>query len=76
MCGLAGIHFDDAQARPDPVMLRRMIAALGHRGPDGEGYLAVSGIGLGHARLGIVDPEGGAQPIHNEDKSIWIASKG
>lgn len=76
MCGLAGIYYDDGQARPDSAMLRRMVTALGHRGPDGEGYLAEPGIGLGHARLSIIDLAGGAQPIHNEDKTIWIVYNG
>ena len=76
MCGLAGIHFDDAAARPDPAMLRRMIAAIGHRGPDGDGFLEEPGIGLGHARLSIIDLAGGAQPIWNADRSIAIVYNG
>ncbi len=76
MCGLAGIHFDDAAARPDPAMLRRMIAAIGHRGPDGDGYHEEPGIGLGHARLSIIDLAGGAQPIWNEDRTIAIVYNG
>ena len=76
MCGLAGIHYDDGQARPDPAMLRRMVTALGHRGPDSDGYFAQPGIGLGHARLSVIDLAGGAQPIHNEDKSIWVVFNG
>src|SRR5690606_16875266 len=34
------------------------------------------GIGLGHARLSIIDLEGGAQPIHNEDQTVWIIYNG
>ena len=76
MCGLAGIHFDDAAARPDPAMLRRMIAAIGHRGPDGDGFHEEPGVGLGHARLSIIDLAGGAQPIWNEDRTIAIVYNG
>jgi len=76
MCGLAGIHFDDAAARPDPAMLRRMVAAIGHRGPDGDGFHEEPGLGLGHARLSIIDLAGGAQPIWNEDRTIAIVYNG
>jgi asparagine synthase (glutamine-hydrolysing) len=53
-----------------------MVAAIRHRGPDDEGYYVAPGIGLGHARLSIIDLAGGKQPIHNEDKSIWISYNG
>ena len=72
MCGLAGIHYDDPQALPDRAMLERMVGAIRHRGPDGNGFLAEPGVGLGHARLSIIDLTGGAQPIHNEDQTVWI----
>ena len=76
MCGLAGIVYDDGQAQPDPDLLRRMVTAIRHRGPDGDGYFVEPGVGLGHARLSIIDLAGGAQPIHNEDRSVWIAYNG
>jgi len=53
-----------------------MVAAIRHRGPDDEGYFVAPGIGLGHARLSIIDVQGGKQPIHNEDESIWICYNG
>lgn len=76
MCGLAGIYYDDGQARPDMNVVKRMVRALNHRGPDGQGFLDRPGIGLGHARLGIIDLAGGAQPIANADESIWIVYNG
>src|SRR5690606_4484221 len=63
-------------AIPDRVILDRMIAAIGHRGPDGTGQRIEPGVGLGHARLSIIDLGGGAQPIHNEDETIWISYNG
>jgi asparagine synthase (glutamine-hydrolysing) len=33
-------------------------------------------VALGHARLSIIDLSGGVQPIHNEDKSLWIVYNG
>ena len=53
-----------------------MIGRLHHRGPDGYGYLIDGSVGLAHARLSIIDLEGGQQPIHNEDKSVWVVFNG
>lgn len=55
-----------------------MLPPLRHRGPDGNGvYLAPNGrIGLGHTRLSIIDLEGGVQPLHNEDQTIWVSFNG
>jgi len=39
-----------------------MNTALAHRGPDGNGTYVDPSIALGHTRLAIIDPEGGAQP--------------
>jgi len=52
--------------------------ALAHRGPDGSGYHYSHGrsIGLGHRRLSIVDVAGGAQPMPNEDETIWVVLNG
>jgi asparagine synthase (glutamine-hydrolysing) len=53
-----------------------MITPLAHRGPDGVGFHHDEGIGLAHSRLSIIDLEGGAQPIHNEDESVWTVFNG
>lgn len=59
MCGIAGElgGADDAVAEP-------MIRALTHRGPDGIRLQALPGASLAHARLSIIDLEGGWQPLH------------
>jgi asparagine synthase (glutamine-hydrolysing) len=75
MCGIAGLQTASGET-PDPELLRRMVAAIRHRGPDGTGFHAEPGIGLGHARLSIIDLGGGAQPIHNETQDIWITYNG
>ncbi|MEA3202374.1 MAG: hypothetical protein QOI63_40 [Thermoplasmata archaeon] len=49
MCGIAGILGGDTGR------LRGMVAALRHRGPDHEGVFEAEGVGLGHARLSIID---------------------
>jgi asparagine synthase (glutamine-hydrolysing) len=53
-----------------------MTASLAHRGPDGDGLYFDGPCGLGHRRLAIIDIEGGAQPMPNEDESIWITYNG
>ncbi|HET6618004.1 MAG TPA: asparagine synthetase B, partial [Gemmatimonadota bacterium] len=57
-------------------LLTRMAAALVHRGPDGQGMFASTGVGLGVRRLAIVDLETGDQPIANEDGSVVVVCNG
>ncbi len=76
MCGIAGILAGLRAEPPSLDELRRMIAMLGHRGPDGGGFYRDEHIGLAHARLSIVGLANGFQPIHNEDHSIWISFNG
>ena len=76
MCGIAGILHHHADGRIDAALLRRMTDALRHRGPDGEGLYLAPGIGLGHRRLAVIDLDGGAQPMFNEDGSVAIVFNG
>ena len=57
MCGIAG-QLGGRDARP-----QRMIEALTHRGPDGVRVQEIAGAALAHARLSVIDLEGGWQPI-------------
>lgn len=75
MCGLAGI-WAPGDVAPAEDRLRSMADRLVHRGPDSGGTWSAAGIGLAHRRLSILDLEGGAQPLCNEDGSIWIAFNG
>src|SRR6516165_9855695 len=75
MCGIAG--FVNRAGQPaDREIAERMTRALAHRGPDGEGFYCEGPVALGHRRLSIVDVEGGAQPMSNEDGSIWVTYNG
>jgi len=51
---------------------------LRHRGPDGSARLTCldGRCLLGHTRLSIIDLEGGAQPMSNEDGTIWVILNG
>jgi asparagine synthase (glutamine-hydrolysing) len=58
MCGIAGVlGGEETTAEP-------MIRALTHRGPDGVRLEQAAGAALAHARLSIIDLEGGWQPLH------------
>jgi len=76
MCGIAGMLAGAAAPRPELEELRRMIAALAHRGPDGYGLYRDDHVGLAHARLSLVDLTGGFQPIRNGDGDIWLSFNG
>ena len=67
MCGIAGLWRPNDRPAPRPGEIEPMVAALHHRGPDGNGVHAVGRVALGHARLSIIDLAGGAQPMCNED---------
>ena len=57
MCGIAGVIHGSAPVQP-------LIETLTHRGPDGVRVEQAKGAQLAHARLSIIDLEGGWQPQH------------
>ena len=63
MCGLIGIFSKDLTGTIRKDSLINMVAALQHRGPDGSGVYLAENIALGHARLAIIDLNGGNQPM-------------
>ncbi|MFB3786123.1 MAG: asparagine synthase (glutamine-hydrolyzing) [bacterium] len=76
MCGITGIcNLKDD--RPISLeRLKRMIGIVSHRGPDETGIYLDGAVGLGHARLNIIDLSTGTQPIHNEDETLWVIFNG
>jgi asparagine synthase (glutamine-hydrolysing) len=77
MCGVAGLFYREPGAEPKAAELARlMIERLSHRGPDGYGYFDDEQVSLAHARLSIIDLATGDQPIHNEDRSVWVVFNG
>lgn len=75
MCGICGIVNIRGKS-PNPETGRRMLASLHHRGPDGSGLYIDRHAMLGHTRLSIIDLTGGAQPMSNEDETIWLSFNG
>ncbi len=53
-----------------------MCAAIRHRGPDDEGLFVEPGVAIGMRRLSIIDLATGHQPIHNEDRTVWVVFNG
>ncbi|MDH5572245.1 MAG: asparagine synthase (glutamine-hydrolyzing) [Gammaproteobacteria bacterium] len=76
MCGIAGILNLTNGPVPGSAELENMIKLLAHRGPDNYGYYSDLSVGLAHARLSIIDLEGGHQPIHDNEKKIWVVFNG
>lgn len=76
MCGIVGVLNLTTDQPIDEEIIRRMLAIIRHRGPDQFGIYLDDRAALGSARLSIIDLEGGAQPISNEDGRLWIAFNG
>ena len=87
MCGIVGIVDPTKQSLDET--LRDMCDAIVHRGPNDEGYFLNrqdaadsegssfhTAVGLGMRRLSIIDLSTGKQPIHNEDKTVWVVQNG
>ena len=76
MCGIVALF-----SRREPIsaaMLERATKSLYHRGPDGQRQWisADRRVGLGHARLSIIDLSTGDQPIASEDERTRIVVNG
>ena len=76
MCGIVAVF---SRSEPiDPSALTRATRALAHRGPDGQRHWISDDlrVGLGHARLSIIDLATGDQPIASEDEQTRIIVNG
>ena len=75
MCGIAGIlaAFPADRLRAGAAALAD---AQAHRGPDGAGVHVQGPVALAHRRLSIIDLDAGAQPLSNEDGTVWITFNG
>ncbi len=71
MCGICGFSWEDEG------LIQAMNATLHHRGPDDRGHQVGAGASLGQTRLAIIDlSPNGRQPMHNEDRSLWVVVNG
>jgi asparagine synthase (glutamine-hydrolysing) len=76
MCGIVAIY--SRRNLVDPAVLNKATRRLSHRGPDGQRqWVSRDGlVGLGHARLSIIDLTTGDQPIASEDGRKHIIVNG
>ena len=59
MCAIAGI----LGIPTEDAVCRKMLATMSRRGPDATGFCSVDDGWLLHARLAVIDPSGGSQPM-------------
>ena len=72
MCGICGsVGYQSGES-----IVKQMVYAMVHRGPDNAGYLDRAPVHLGMRRLSIIDLNTGDQPIYNEDHSVAIIFNG
>jgi asparagine synthase (glutamine-hydrolysing) len=76
MCGIVGVLNLADRLPTDKAVLCSMLGAIRHRGPDEFGLYRDPHVGLGSARLSILDLSTGQQPIGNEDGTLWIVYNG
>ncbi|EEG77236.1 asparagine synthase (glutamine-hydrolyzing) [Dethiobacter alkaliphilus] len=68
MCGIAGwINYRDDLTDKEHIV-ERMHQVMEPRGPDADGCYLSRHAALGHRRLIVVDPAGGAQPMIRQNK--------
>lgn len=77
MCGIAGkVSFTSSVVRSEDI--KSMVQSIRHRGPDDQGiYISQTGsVGLGHARLSVIDiSPAGHQPMGWKNR-YWIVFNG
>jgi asparagine synthase (glutamine-hydrolysing) len=76
MCGIVGVLNQVDLPPVKEEILQQMLLIIRHRGPDGFGIYRDDHIGMGNARLSIIDLAGGDQPIGNEIGNLWIVFNG
>src|SRR5262249_48949863 len=70
MCGIVGV------AGSDRGLLERMLPAVVHRGPDGQGMDVGRHVSIGMRRLAIIDVATGDQPLYSDDGNLALVFNG
>jgi asparagine synthase (glutamine-hydrolysing) len=73
MCGIAGVVNAGGVTQEH---VHDMISSIRYRGQDEQGVQSLGRAIFGHARLAVVDPENGKQPMTNADGTVWVTFNG
>lgn len=78
MCGIAGaFHYNAPHHNMNKTQISAMNSVQRHRGPDDEGCFIENNVGLGHARLSILDVSAvGHQPMLDPSGRYVISYNG
>jgi asparagine synthase (glutamine-hydrolysing) len=76
MCGITGLIYLNGDS-VSPIILKKMMDVIAHRGPDGEGQWIEGNVGIGHRRLAIIDlSPAGHQPMISADHRFILSYNG
>ncbi len=76
MCGICGVYNLESGMPVSQRLIEEMTGHISHRGPDDRGVHLEDTLGLGFARLSIIDLSGSHQPMCNETGDVWIVFNG
>ncbi|MEU5271833.1 asparagine synthase (glutamine-hydrolyzing) [Streptomyces hygroscopicus] len=78
MCGITGWVSFHRDARTQAPVIEAMTGTLTPRGPDAGGVWLGERAAIGHRRLAVIDPAGGAQPMTDrpDDPDIVLSYSG
>lgn len=76
MCGIAGLVSLNGDQNTHQI-IAKMVSAIPHRGPDGEGIFCYDNVALGHRRLAIIDlTKDAAQPMTSRSGDLVLSFNG
>src|SRR5438128_1210703 len=76
MCGTCGVYNRQSGKPVTHQLIAEMTSSISHRGPDDRGIHLDNNLGLGFARLSIIDLSGSSQPMANETGDVWLVFNG
>ena len=76
MCGITGWIDWETDLRAQRRTVLAMTGTLACRGPDADGVWLSRHAALGHRRLAVIDPDGGAQPLPDRSPSPGSTDNG